>query len=130
MSSQSYRTIGSAIGIGLLSGALVWGSHSLTASYASNAPSPTAMPVAVASPANGFTEVAKQVTPAVVNITTVMTEKVSEGFPVRMSYETEWKNSSENHSGLARRDRPALLNIEGLGKDKGRASSFLPMDIF
>jgi serine protease Do len=33
-------------------------------------------------PANGFTEVARQVTPAVVNITTVMTEKVSDGFSV------------------------------------------------
>jgi serine protease Do len=40
------------------------------------------MPVAVASPTNGFTEVAKQVTPAVVNITTIMTEKVSDGFSV------------------------------------------------
>jgi len=82
MSSQSYRTIGSAIGIGLLSGALVWGSHSLTASHAADASSPAAIPVAVNAPTNGFTEVAKQVTPAVVNITTVMTEKVSEGFSV------------------------------------------------
>ncbi len=84
MSSHSYRTIGSVIGIGLLSGALVWGNHSLTASHASDAPSPiaipAAIPVAVNTPTNGFTEVAKQVTPAVVNITTVMTEKVSEGF--------------------------------------------------
>jgi len=82
MSSQSYRTIGSAIGIGLLSVALVWGSHSLTASHAADASSPAAIPVAVNAPTNGFTEVAKQVTPAVVNITTVMTEKVSEGFSV------------------------------------------------
>ena len=80
MSPQSYRTIGSVIGIGLLSGALIWGGHSLTASHASNVPSPTAMPVAVAPPGNGFTDVAKHVTPTVVNITTVMTEKVSEGF--------------------------------------------------
>ncbi len=81
MSSHPYRTIGSVIGIGLVSGALIWGDYSLTASYASNASSPTAMPVA-APPATGFTEVAKQVTPAVVNITTVMTEKVSDGFSV------------------------------------------------
>lgn len=81
MSSRPYRTIGSVIGIGLVSGALIWGDYSLPASYASNAPSPTAVPVA-APPATGFTEVAKQVTPAVVNITTVMTEKVSDGFSV------------------------------------------------
>ncbi len=81
MSSRPYRTIGSVIGIGLVSGALIWGDYSLPASYASNALSPTAMPVA-APPATGFTEVAKQVTPAVVNITTVMTEKVSDGFSV------------------------------------------------
>lgn len=81
MSSRPYRTIGSVIGIGLVSGALIWGNHSVPASYASSAPSPTALPVA-APPATGFTEVAKQVTPAVVNITTVMTEKVSDGFSV------------------------------------------------
>lgn len=82
MSSYPYRTIGSVIGIGLVSGALIWGDHSLTASYASNASSPTAPPVALSPQANGFTEVAKQVTPAVVNITTIMTEKVADGFSV------------------------------------------------
>lgn len=82
MSLHPYRTIGSVMGIGLVTGALIWGGQSLTASYASNASSPAAMPVAVTAPANGFTEIAKQVTPAVVNITTVMTEKISEGFPV------------------------------------------------
>jgi serine protease Do len=82
MSSHPYRTIVSVIGIALVSGTLIWGSHSLTASYASNAPSPMTMPVAVAPPVNGFAEVAKQVTPAVVNITTVMTEKVTDGFSV------------------------------------------------
>lgn len=81
MSSQSQRTIGSAIGIGLLSGALIWGSHSVATSSASSA-QPTATPVNVAAPASDFTEVAKKVTPAVVNITTVMTEKVSDGFSV------------------------------------------------
>jgi serine protease Do len=79
MSSHANRTIMSGIGIALVTGALIWGSHSLTASYASNAPSPTTRPVAIAPSANGFAEVAKYVTPAVVNITTVMTEKVSDG---------------------------------------------------
>lgn len=81
MSMQSQRTIGSAIGIGLLSGALIWGGHSVTTSSASSA-QPTATPVNVAAPVSDFTEVAKKVTPAVVNITTVMTEKVSDGFSV------------------------------------------------
>lgn len=81
MSSQSQRTIGSAIGIGLLSGALIWGGHLVATSSASSA-QPTATPVNVAAPVSDFTEVAKKVTPAVVNITTVMTEKVSDGFSV------------------------------------------------
>ncbi len=79
MSPHPYRTIGSVIGIGLVSGALIWGGHTLTASHASNVPLPAATPVVTAPPANGFTEVAKRATPAVVNITTVMTEKVSDG---------------------------------------------------
>ncbi|MDF0665532.1 MAG: DegQ family serine endoprotease [Nitrospira sp.] len=82
MSSHPYRAIGFVIGVGLVSGALIWGNHSLTASHASDAPSPASMQVAVDRPASGFTEVAKQVTPAVVNITTVMTEQASEGFSV------------------------------------------------
>ena len=45
------------------------------------------------------------------------------------SYETEWKNFSENLSDLVAGDRPTLLNIEDLGKDKDRASSFLRMAI-
>ena len=79
MSLQPYRTIVSVIGIGLVSGALIWGGHSLTASHASSVPTPTPVSAAVTAPANGFTEVAKRVTPAVVNITTVMTEKISDG---------------------------------------------------
>jgi serine protease Do len=75
------RTMGSVIGISLLSGALLWGGHSLTASQASEASSTTTVPVPPTAPGNGFTEVAKHVTPTVVNITTVMTEKVSDGVP-------------------------------------------------
>lgn len=82
MSAHPYRILSSMIGIGLMSGTLVWGGHSLTASNASNPKTPVAMPIAVAAPTNGFTEVAKQVTPAVVNITTMMTEKVSDGLSV------------------------------------------------
>ena len=57
----------------------MWGGQSLISSHAfggtqANASGPVAMPAA-----NGFAEVAKTVTPAVVNITTVTGEKVSEG---------------------------------------------------
>ena len=57
----------------------MWGGQSLILSHAfggtqANASGPVAMPAA-----NGFAEVAKAVTPAVVNITTVTGEKVSEG---------------------------------------------------
>lgn len=68
MQSHLHRAICTFIGIGLVSGALVWGASSLTSSsYAPTIPSPTAMAVATAAPAYGFSKVAKQVTPAVVN---------------------------------------------------------------
>ncbi len=82
MSSHFHPTMGSLLGIGLVSGALIWAGHSFTESYASNASSQGAAVAAVAPPAPGFTEVAKRVTPAVVNITTVMTENVTDGSPV------------------------------------------------
>jgi serine protease Do len=78
MAAPVHRTIGSAIGIGLVSAALIWGGQSLTASHASGSPSAAPAVSVPATPANGFTEVAKMVTPAVVNITTVMTEKISD----------------------------------------------------
>jgi len=40
------------------------------------------------------------------------------------NYETVWKSSLANRSGLAAAGRRTLLNIEGLGEDKDRASSF------
>lgn len=82
MSSHLRRKVGSAIGIGLMSGVLVWGGYSFSASQASSAPTSIPAAAVITTPANGFTEVARQVTPAVVNITTVMTEKVSDGFSV------------------------------------------------
>jgi serine protease Do len=78
MSSHLYEKIGFVIGIGLVGGVLTWGGHSLDMSHASSAPTSNHRTAALATPASGFTEVAKQVTPAVVNITTVMTEKVSD----------------------------------------------------
>ena len=75
------QTIGSAIAVTALSTLLIWGSQSLPFSHASSPVASPAMPGTItmnAMPANGFTEVAKAVTPAVVNITTVTGGKVSD----------------------------------------------------
>ncbi|MBS0169206.1 MAG: DegQ family serine endoprotease [Nitrospira sp.] len=68
-------------GIAGLGAALIWSYTPLSSSHASN-PSSTAeeRPVAIAGalPAAGFTDVAKTVTPAVVNITTSGAEEVSD----------------------------------------------------
>lgn len=72
------QTIRSAMTVTALSALLIWGGQSLSPSHASS-PAATPVPVTTAvPPSNGFTEVAKAVTPAVVNITTVTTEKVSD----------------------------------------------------
>lgn len=72
------QTIGRAIAVGALSALLIWGGQSLTTSHASNPAATPVVPMVSVAPSNGFTEVAKAVTPAVVNITTVTVEKVSE----------------------------------------------------
>ena len=82
MPSHPRRTVSSILGICLVSGALLWSDHSPTVSSASTALSQGTPAGAVVSPAPGFTDVAKRVTPAVVNITTVMTENVADGSPV------------------------------------------------
>ncbi len=75
------NTVGSIVALTAVGAILMWGSHSLPASHASSGPpahvNQVTVPVAPAS--NGFAEVAKAVTPAVVNITTVTGEKVSDG---------------------------------------------------
>ena len=60
---------------------LMWSGHSLPSSHASGGIQPAAAAVAlpIAPAANGFTEVAKAVTPAVVNITTIAGERISDG---------------------------------------------------
>jgi serine protease Do len=76
------RSLGTALVVAALGILLIWGGQSLTSSHASNTATPTAAPVAMTMttpPSNGFAEVAKAVTPAVVNITTVTVEKVSDG---------------------------------------------------
>jgi serine protease Do len=75
----SLGTVLAAVPLGIL---LIWGGQSLTASHASSSAASTATAAAMtmtASSENGFAEVAKAVTPAVVNITTVMAENISDG---------------------------------------------------
>jgi serine protease Do len=67
---------GIVIGMAALGAFLFVGSQSFAPRQASGSPAAVAAPAALSS--NGFTEVAKAVTPAVVNITTVFSEKVSE----------------------------------------------------
>lgn len=70
-----------SLAIAAVGAMFLWGGQSLPASHASSgiqaAATAVALPIAPAT--NGFTEVAKAVTPAVVNITTVIGEKVSDG---------------------------------------------------
>jgi len=80
MSQLVRKTVPIAITAVALAAVLLWGSQPLTPSQASASPTPTASPIAIpiaTPPSNGFTEVAKAVTPAVVNITTVTADKVS-----------------------------------------------------
>ena len=75
------QTNGIVIAVVALSALLIWGGHSLSSSQASSPAAETPTPVALTmntTPSNGFTEVARLVTPAVVNITTVTMEKVSD----------------------------------------------------
>lgn len=75
------QSLSAIVGIAALGAALIWSYFPLTTSHASN-PSATAeeRPVTIAGalPAAGFTDVAKTVTPAVVNITTSGVEEVSD----------------------------------------------------
>ncbi|GBL39920.1 probable periplasmic serine endoprotease DegP-like [Nitrospirota bacterium] len=75
------QTIQRAIAVAALSALLIWGGQSLAPSHASNSAASIAAPVTLpmnAAPSNGFTEVAKAVTPAVVNITTVAVEEAAD----------------------------------------------------
>ncbi len=77
-----HRSIGTALAVAALGIVLIWGGQFIAFSHASSSATPTATPAAVtlAAPAsNGFTEIAKAVTPAVVNITTITVEKVTDG---------------------------------------------------
>ncbi|MEP7152529.1 MAG: DegQ family serine endoprotease [Nitrospira sp.] len=75
------QSVGAFAGIAVLGATLIWSYASLTTSHASN-PSPvveersTTLPGSL--PSAGFADVAKAVTPAVVNITTSAAEQVSD----------------------------------------------------
>ena len=76
-----HQTTAYAMAVVALSALLIWGSQSLPSSHASSPSASAPIPIALTmNPAtsNGFTDVAKAVTPAVVNITTVTVEKMSE----------------------------------------------------
>jgi len=76
------RSLGTTVAILALGILLLWGGQALTASSASSSGAPLTAPNAVTTTAllsNGFAEVAKAVTPTVVNITTVTAEKISDG---------------------------------------------------
>ena len=78
MSQSVRKTLGMMVGMAVLGTAFVLGSQSFSPHPATGSPAATAVAApADALPANGFTEVAKAVTPAVVNITTVIGEKIS-----------------------------------------------------
>ena len=78
---RTTQSVSAVAGIGALGAALIWSYLPLTTSHASN-PSPTVeeRPATTTGllPAAGFTDVAKSVTPAVVNITTSGAEEVSD----------------------------------------------------
>jgi len=76
------RLLGTTLAMVALGIVLVWGGQALTVSSASSSGTTLAASDAVAvtaPPSNGFAEIAKAVTPAVVNITTVTVEKISDG---------------------------------------------------
>ena len=82
MSQLVRKSVHAVITAAALGAILLWGSQSPAPSHASSSLTSTANPVAVSMagpPSNGFTDVAKAVTPAVVNITTVTADRVSEG---------------------------------------------------
>lgn len=123
MSSYMNRAIYFIAGISLLAGFLGWGSNVLTSSYASSVPIQVEAPVTVTAPAPGFTEVAKQVTPAVVNITTVMAEKASDG----LSQPDELRDRMEEFFGkpLDPRGRGPHNPREFRGPRKGQGSGVI-----
>ncbi len=109
---RPYRAIRSVCGIGFMSGVLIWSGHSLSVSDASTVPSLSTGTVAGAPSVNGFTDVAKRVTPAVVNITTVMTEKVS-----RSPFPDELRDRMEEFFG--RRSDPRYRAPQHQGDPRG-----------
>ncbi len=79
-------TLGAAVGAVVLSVVLLWGGVSLHTSHASGTATTSAnaaLAPMVQPNGSGFTEVAKAVTPAVVNITTTVAEKISDSRDAR-----------------------------------------------
>ena len=82
MKQLVHRTVPATIGVVLLGAIFLWGGQYLTTSQVSSAAAPNssaAITTSATPSSNGFADVAKAVTPAVVNITTVMADKVADG---------------------------------------------------
>ncbi|MEK7869335.1 MAG: hypothetical protein AAB271_03305, partial [Nitrospirota bacterium] len=77
MKKSVQKAVVASLAIAAVGAVLIWGGQSLPSSHASGGiqPAATAVALPITPAANGFTEVAKAVTPAVVNITTVTGEK-------------------------------------------------------
>jgi serine protease Do len=76
-----HRSLSAAVGTAMLGAILIWGGQALTTTHASSTTTPNPLPAITApsaAPSNGFSDVAKAVTPSVVNITTRSAETVSD----------------------------------------------------
>ena len=120
MSQSMTRTVAAACGMSVLGAALIWGNQWLPPSHASGPAAPAPAPPAVtipALPANGFTDVAKAVTPAVVNITTVIADRVSDG---RNGQDESRERMEEFFGGPNGPFGPRFRGPQGPGEPRGR----------
>lgn len=120
MPQSMTRTVAAACGMSVLGAALIWGNQWLPPSHASGPAAPAPAPPAVtipALPANGFTDVAKAVTPAVVNITTVLADRVSDG---RNGQDESRERMEEFFGGPNGPFGPRFRGPQGPGEPRGR----------
>ena len=125
------QTSGSAIAVVALSALLIWGGHSVSSSQASSpaASTPTPVPLTMSTtPSKGFTEVAKAVTPAVVNITTVTARRCRIAGAYRMNGVNGWRSCLEDRGHRSARvdsvGRKVMVSHGGIGgAGRGPASS-------
>jgi serine protease Do len=80
MNRSWQRTLGAGAGAAVLGAAMIWGGLFLSTSHAVTSPAQTAVATTPAAqpPGAGFTDVARAVTPAVVNITPSIAGKTAD----------------------------------------------------